>query len=93
MSNEKKTTELEQFLGIPLFYKNYEKDVLLFNPFLDLLEIEEPDEEDITNDKCEKCMTVKIGFAYIFEKKDFIYKYYYLLDLFNALAGLGNALA
>ena len=95
MPNEKKTTELEQFLGIPLFYKRkIDKNVLLFDPFLDLLEIEEPDEDDLTEDnKCEKCMKLRVGFAYIFEKRDFIYKYYYLMDLFNALAGLGNALA
>ena len=38
-------------------------------------------------------MTVKIGFAYIFEKRNFIYNYYKVFDLFNALCGLGNALA
>jgi len=88
MPNEKVTNELEQFLGIPIFFKDYEQDILLFDPVLDMLEIEEGDDDNM-----EEKMRVKIGFAYIFEKRNFIYNYYTLFDLFNALTGLGNALA
>ena len=35
----------------------------------------------------------EIKFQYIFEKKIFIFNYYTVLDLFNELCGLGNALA
>lgn len=82
------TDWLEEKLGIPLFFKDYKQDILLFDPVLDMLEIEEGDEDNL-----EDTMRVKIGFAYIFEKRNFIYNYYTIFDLFNALCGLGNALA
>lgn len=92
MPNEKEPNKferiLEKILGIPILFADYEQDKLLFDPVLDRLEIEEADEDNMDETK-----KVRIGFAYIFEKRNFIYNYYTIFDLFNALCGLGNALA
>lgn len=91
MPVEKTNNGFEEWLkghGINIVFDDYDKTILLFEPYLDKLDIlnAQPDELEDTK-------KVRIGFAYIFEKRSFIYNYYTIFDLFNALCGLGNALA
>lgn len=75
--------------GIPILFKDYKQDVLVFDPVLDVREAIE-----MTNEEKEASFFYnEISFQYIFEKKTFTFNYYTIGDLFTELCGIGNGIA
>ena len=77
-----------RILGLPIRFRDYKQDILLFDPILDVRETIEMDDEE----KKASVFFNEISFQYIFEKKTFRYNYYTIGDLFSALCGISNGI-
>jgi hypothetical protein len=65
--------------GIPILFKDYKQDILIFDP-----ELEVRENIELTEDEKEASFFFnEVSFQYIFEKKTFTFNYYTIGDLFT----------
>jgi hypothetical protein len=68
-----------RIFGIPIMFKDYKQDILIFDPELEVRESIELTEDG----KNASLFFNEVSFQYIFEKKTFTFNYYTVGDLFT----------
>ena len=80
------SNDANKILGLPVIYKDYIEDIIMFQQVFDKRKSSAVDSDDLSP------LTNTIALRFSFTKKTFAFKYFTFLDLFSDLGGVGSAI-